>query len=303
MKFQFENTEMKKVAIPARIVDQMLSATTGGQLKVLLFLLRFDQLAHTSEEIASHCGMTAKEVEEAVSYWVREQILINEQGRLRLVSGTKTVLPRELPRVQPSTILEEASPDFQGMLKEIERLVGKPLNSLMASLFYNMQENLGFTPEMIVQLAAYCNSIDKFSYRYMETVAVDWYDEGIQSFEQAEAKIGSLEQSRALERRLQKAFGIATAFSKKQKEQIGEWLEKGLTEELILEAYNRCMDNKGQMSFPYMNKILQNWSEQGIQKVAEIKEEPALRTGRQEHKGLSELEKLVIGKMQGGEEG
>ena len=157
MKFQFENTEMKKVAIPARIVDQMLSATTGGQLKVLLFLLRFDQLAHTSEEIASHCGMTAKEVEEAVSYWVREQILINEQGRLRLVSGTKTVLPRELPRVQPSTILEEASPDFQGMLKEIERLVGKPLNSLMASLFYNMQENLGFTPEMIVQLAAYCN--------------------------------------------------------------------------------------------------------------------------------------------------
>lgn len=300
MKFQFENTEMKKVAIPARIVDQMLPTTTGAQLKVLLFLLRYDQLAHTAEEIAAHCGITAEEVEEAIRYWVREQVLVNEQGRLRLVSGTKTVLPRELPRVQPSTILAEASPDFQGMLKEIERMVGKPLNSMMVSLFYTMQENLGFSPEMIVQLAAYCNSIDKFSCRYMETVAVDWFDEGVVSFEQAEAKISKLEQSRDLERRLQRAFGIATAFSKKQKDQINEWIEKGLTEELILEAYNRCMDNKGQMSFPYMNKILQSWNEQGIKKVSEIKEEAAVRTGRQEHKGLSDLEKLVIGKMQGG---
>ena len=301
MKFQFENTEMKMVHLPARVVDQLLLTTTGAQLKVLLFLLRFDQLAHTAEEIAAHCGITAAEVEEAIHYWVREQVLINEKGHLRLISGVKTILPRELPRVQPSAILLESSPDFQGMLREIERLVGKPMNSLMASLFYNMQESLGFSLEMIVMLAAYCNRIDKFTYRYMETVAVDWYDEGVRTFEQAEAKISALEESRNLERRLQKAFGIATAFSKKQKEQIEEWIAKGLSEELILEAYNRCMDNKGQMSFPYMSKILENWHEKGIQRAADIKEDAAPKTGRQEHQGLSELEKKLIAKMQGGE--
>lgn len=302
MKFQFENTEMKMVHLPARIVDQLLLTTTGAQLKVLLFLLRYDQLAHTAEEIAAHCGISPEEVEEAVNYWCREQILLNEKGRLKLIGGVKTVLPRELPRVQPSAILAESSPDFQGMLKEIERMIGKPLNSLMASLFYNMQESLGFSPEMIVMLAAFCNRTDRFTYRYMETVAVDWYDEGIRTFEQAEAKISALEESQSLERRLQKAFGIATAFSKKQKEQIAAWVAMGMGEEMIIEAYNRCMDAKGQMGFPYMNKILQNWQEKGFKKVSDIREDASPKTGRQEHQGLSELEKKLIAKMQGGEQ-
>ena len=74
------------------------------------------------------------------------------------------------------------------------------------TLFYNMAADLHFSPEMIVLLAAYCNGIGKFSYRYMEAVAADWYDSGIQTFEQAERKIRQLEESRRLETRLKKAF-------------------------------------------------------------------------------------------------
>ena len=300
MKYQFEETRMQSIAVPTRVVDGLLGIATGAQLKVLLFLMRFDKLAHEVSEIAKFCNIPEEDVESAVDFWVKERIFVKEQGKLRLVGGTKTIQTKELPRVQPTIILEETTKDFRDLIGEIQRICGKPINSLTVSLFYNMAENLHFSPEMIVQLAAYCNSIGKFSYRYMEAVAAGWYDEGIDSFEKAEEKIRALEESRALENRLAKTFGIRTAFSSKQKETIAGWVALGLSEELIIEAYNRCMDRKNQMSFPYMNKILEEWANRGYKKVRDIEEQTKVDTGRQQHEGLSELERIAIERMQGG---
>lgn len=300
MKYQFEDTRMPCFAVPNRVADGLLHIATGAQLKVLLFLLRYDKLAHDSADIARHCNIGEEEVDAAVAFWIKENVFAREQGKLRLVAGVKTVRQKELPRVQPTLVLEETDADFQAMIAEIQRLTGKTMNAMMPSLFYNMAADLHFSPEMIVLLAAYCNGIGKFSYRYMEAVAADWYDSGIQTFEQAERKIRQLEESRRLETRLKKAFGVATNFSARQREQIERWTGMGLSEELIIEAYNRCMDHKGQMSFAYINKILEDWHKKGFKKPADIREEAVVSTGRRQHTGLSELEKMGIGMMQSG---
>jgi DnaD/phage-associated family protein len=301
MKYQFEDTRMPTVAVPARVVDGLLNIATGAQLKVLLFLLRYDKLAHDSASIASFCNLKPEEVDAAVEFWIKEKVFAKEQGKLRLISAIKTVQPKELPRVQPTIVLEETGEDFRGMIGEIQRITGKPMNSLMVSLFYNMAENLHFPPEMILQMVAYCISIEKFTYRYLETLAADWYDSGITTFEQAEEKISLLEQGRKLELRLARAFGVRTAFSAKQKETIAAWNGMGLSEELILEAYNRCMDSKGEMKFAYIDKILRNWHAQGWKKPGDIVDTKA-PVGRTPHTGLTDLEKMGIGMMQGGED-
>lgn len=302
MKYQFEDTRMQTVAVPARVVDGLIGIATAAQLKVLLFLLRYDKLAHDSASIASFCNLKEEEVDAAVEFWVKERIFAKEQGKLRLVSAVKTVQTKELPRVQPTIILEETDEDFRSLIGEIQRHTGKMLNSLMISLFFNLRENLHFSHEMILQLVAYCNGIDKFTYRYMETVATDWYDNGINTFELAEEKIRTLENNRKLEQRLARAFGVRTAFSAKQREAIAQWNGWGLTEELILEAYNRCMDNKGQMSFAYIGKILEEWNKLGWKKPGDIQDLTKQQsTGRVQHEGLSDLEKLAIARMQSGD--
>lgn len=296
MKYQFEDTRLPCFSVPNRVVDGLLNIATGAQLKVLLFLLRFPMAVETAD-IAKFCNLKPEEVDDAVQFWCKERIFVLEQGKLRLVAGTQTVLPRELPRVQPTIILEETGEDFKAMIAEIQRITGKTINSTMVSLFYMLAENMNFTPEAVVQLVAYCNSIGKFSHRYIEMVATDWHDNGINTFELVEQKIRQLEERHKLENRLKRAFGIATNFSAKQKEMIDTWNGMGLTEELMVEAYNRCMDTKGQMSFAYMNRILEKWAKLGYKKVADIREE--VNTGRQQHSGLSDLEKLGIGMMQG----
>ncbi len=299
MKYQFEDTRMQTVAVPARVVDGLIGIATAAQLKVLLFLLRYDKLAHDSASIATFCNLKEEEVDAAVDFWIKERVFAKEQGKLRLVSAVKTVQPKELPRVQPTIVLEETDEDFRGLIGEVQRISGKMINSTMVSLFYNMSQNLHFSNEMILQLVAYCISIDKFTYRYLETVAVDWYDSGINTFELAEEKIRTLENNRKLELRLARAFGVATAFSAKQKEAIAQWNGWGLTEELILEAYNRCMDNKGQMSFAYIGKILEEWNKMGWKKPSDIQDLTKQTTGRVQHEGLSDLEKMAIARMQG----
>ncbi len=289
---------MQYVSVPARAVDGLLHIATGAQLKVLLFLLRFDKMAHDCAEIAQFCNIKPEEVEPAIQFWVKERIFTLEQGKLRLVAGVKTVLPRELPRVQPTIILEETGEDFRAMIAEVQRITGKVINQPLLTVFYYMAEDLHFSHEMIVQLAAYCNSIDKFSSRYLESVAIDWYDHGINTFELAEQKIRELENYRKLENRLKRTFGIATNLSAKQREMLEGWIGMGLTEELIIEAYNRCMDAKGKMSFAYMNGILEKWSKLGYKKVADIRDE--VSTGRKQHTGLSELERIAIERMQSG---
>ena len=72
-----------------------------------------------------------------------------------------------------------------------------------------------------------------------------------------------------------------------------------MTEELILEAYNRCMDNKGQMSFAYIGKILEEWNKMGWKKPSDIQDLTKQATGRVQHEGLSDLEQLAIARMQG----
>lgn len=297
MKYQFEDTRMPCFSIPNRVVDGLLNIATGAQLKVLMYLLRYDKLAHETEDIARFCNVSPEEVESAIGFWVKENVFALEQGKLRLISAVKTVQPRELPRVQPTIMLEETGEDFRAMVGEIQRITGKVVNQPLLVVLYNMTENLHFSCEMVVQLAAYCSSIDKFSARYLETVAIDWFDNGINTFELAEQKIRQLEDTRNLQNRLKRAFGITTNFSAKQREMLDNWVGMGLTEELIIEAYNRCMDNKGQMSFAYMNKILESWGKLGYKKVTDIREQ--VNTGRQQHTGLSELEKLSIGMMQG----
>ena len=122
MKYQFEETRMQSVAVPTRVVDGLLGIATGAQLKVLLFLMRFDKLAHDGASIAKFCNISEEDVESAIDFWVKERIFVKEQGKLRLVSGTKTIQPKELPRVQPTIILEETSKDFRDMIADIQRL-------------------------------------------------------------------------------------------------------------------------------------------------------------------------------------
>ena len=57
--------------------------------------------------------------------------------------------------------------------------------------------------------------------------------------------------------------------TKNQRRYFDAWAH--LSDELIRYAYEAMIDTIGKVSFPYMNKILENWQDQGWKSVEEVK--------------------------------
>ena len=76
-----------------------------------------------------------------------------------------------------------------------------------------------------------------------------------------------------------------------EKRYMKQWLEMGFDEETIGLAYERSCLHTGGLAWPYMNKILTSWHEQGLHTAQEIRGErkPTVPKGASGELGDAEL--------------
>ena len=92
------------------------------------------------------------------------------------------------------------------------------------------------------------------------------HDNGITSHKQAEQYIKDSTKRYDIEKHIKNCFGIQNrVLSLNERKYIYKWVfEYKFEINVIKIAYNKCVDATGKMSFPYIEKILQNWKELGI---------------------------------------
>ena len=118
-------------------------------------------------------------------------------------------------------------------------------------------------------LIEYCVSRGKKSVRYIESVAINWYQQGITSVQEAK------EQSTLYSQNvfpIMKAFGISNRDpGSAELDYIKKWNSLGLGTDIIIEACSRTLLATHQASFPYANKILEDWKRLGVRSTSDIK--------------------------------
>ena len=157
------------------------------------------------------------------------------------------------------------------LFETYEKLAGRPPRHAEQQTLMVLVEELGLPCEVTMMLVEYCFNIDKATPAYMKAVARDWIDNGIDDIPKAEERIKILGNRFTAESRLHKKFGMTSAFSAKQKTMIAEWIDLGLSDALIDEAYDITLNSTGKLSFPYMDKILRSWKSEGITDPSQIK--------------------------------
>ena len=109
----------------------------------------------------------------------------------------------------------------------------------------------------------------KKSVRYIESVAINWYQQGITSVQEAK------EQSTLYSQNvfpIMKAFGISNRDpGSAELDYIKKWNSLGLGTDIIIEACSRTLLATHQASFPYANKILEDWKRLGVRSTSDIK--------------------------------
>lgn len=308
-------------AVPGALVDRYIKAADGDQLKVILWLLRNSGRTYSAEEIAEAVGIRAQNAENAVGYWVQNGLLQQQDGALTtaLLPAAQETEPAKAPEAPPMRpaaaprrmlrpdgvyISErvETSPPIRRLVEESEAMLGKTLSPALSGTLIQAHEDYGLPCEVILMLVAYANKIGRANTSYIESTVRNWADSNILSIEAAEEKLRELDETAVAWKRCERAFGMTSrrAPSKNESQYAHRWVcEWNMPDELLNEAYNRCVDNTGKVNMKYIHAILESWHNAGIRTLKDAIDEKLAAEARREQKrgpsyDLEEYEKYDI---------
>lgn len=277
-----QNTEFK---VASDVIDRHIKIASGIYFKVLLAILRNDRNKISSDELGESIGISPEEIEEAAGYWIRSRVLPEsvvlkdietpdgedgaDKAAKREPGGAVTLSAKEISQLAKSN--SEVSFLFSG----VESLLARPVTATEQKVLVSVYEWVGLPADVILMLFDYCLSIGKKSIRYIEKVAISWADEGITTHELAEEKIKALKENDELSAEIKSAFGIyGRNLTAAEKKYITKWFESlKLPLDMVTYANEITVNNTGKISFAYINKILESWSEKGFKTLEEAKAE------------------------------
>ncbi len=184
------------------------------------------------------------------------------------------IAPGERPAYSEQDVLSamDTDLDFRGLYGEVQRLLGRPLNTEELKILLSFVRYLGLPGDVISVLVCYCkdrarqrgNSRNP-SLRTIEKEAYAWAERGIDSIEEAAAFIQAQNVRHSRMCRLMDQLQIRGRNLTPAEERYAQsWLDMGMDESVIAIAYERTCLNTGGLNWAYMNKILQRWQEQGL---------------------------------------
>lgn len=224
---------------------------------------------------------------------------------LMLDDRVSHIAPGERPSYSERDVLQamDGDGDFRGLYGEVQRLLGRSLNTEELKILLGFVRYLGMTPELVSVLVCYCKdrarrkgSLRNPSLRTIEKEAYAWAERGIESVEDAAAFI---QKENVRNSRISRLMGLLQIHGRSltgaEERYAKAWLDMDLSEELISMAYERTCLNTGGLNWAYMNKILQRWHGQGLRTAEDVRtgdRKGSLPKGASGELGQAELEAI-----------
>ena len=306
MEYTVSASEWRNIfAVPVQVVDGHIRTCGALSLRALLILLRKGGTA-AEEEIAAELATDGAEVRDALRYWVNEGILTaSGQARPQQAAPVQAVpeavetAPAAVPKQKESRPRQELppkgvastyrgrptneqiaammakDPNIEFLFQAASEKLGKYLQLTDRSSLIYLYDWAGIPIDVILMVIQYCCSLGKRQMRYIERVALDWQDAGVNSLETAEEHIRSLEERSSWAGEVKSAFGIRDReLVEKEQAYVNKWYgeyHSGI--QLIRLAYERTIERIGKLSFPYVDSILKSWQEKKITTPQEAMQE------------------------------
>ena len=177
------------------------------------------------------------------------------------------IAPGERPNYSETDVLTAMDTDnsFRGLYGEVQRLLGRSLNTEELKILLGFVRYLGLPAEVICVLICYCKdrarqrgSLRNPSLRTIEKEAYAWAEQGIDTVEDAAAFIQSQNVRTSRLQQLMRILQIrGRGLTAAEERYAQSWLDMGFEDACIASAYERTCLNVGGLNWAYMNKILQ----------------------------------------------
>lgn len=272
--------------VPADLVDKYLKIASEYQLKALLFILRNGGQA-SSSQIAKALGQTAGDIDDLLELWTEEGILsadgqavvLKTEMKLAEPKAEKKVVKESLsaPRLTPADIInaQRDSSDIAFLLTEAQVILGRTISHAEQEMLVNMVNYYGLKAEVIMMILEFYRSEKErgksIGISYVNAMAKNWAEEGIDSVADAEAKLQDIAKSDRLWNEVIAITGIRHKRpTAKQREMIKDWFSDfDIT--MITLAADIMKENIPEPKLAYMNTIIKKWRKSGITSPSQVK--------------------------------
>lgn len=195
--------------------------------------------------------------------------------------------------------------DFRLLYGEVQRLLGRTLNTEELKILLSFVRYLGLPGEVVSVLVSYCRdrarqkgSLRNPSLRAIEKEAYHWAESGIDTLEEAAAYIHTRNQQNS---RIAHLMGLLQIRGRNltaaEERYANAWLAMGFEDGVITMAYEKTCLNTGGLSWPYMNKILTSWGSAGLLTVQQVKNGDRKGAAPAGQRQLDEDERAAIARM------
>lgn len=293
--FMLKNNALNFTPVSNVFLEKYMPKARGEFVKVYLLMLKYNISSEpgvNSSVLASTLNLLESDIMNALNYW-------NDEGVIKLVPIDKMnnfsieFLSLDEESVENSreniNILEALNnSETTDMLKDIEKILARPLSSKEMDIYLGWQRDFSFPSELILILIEYCSSKGKNNFRYIEKVAESWYDMNIKTVEEAQHHIKQNEDKWSKIRRILSYLGMNTSeVMKPQEEMLEKWLFiYKFNMDIIQKACDICFERLNRADFKYIDGILSKWNQNNIRTLEDIalKDKNTNKTNNKQYK-------------------
>lgn len=297
MKLHLKNRlETGITVVSNEFIDQYMAEANGEYIKVYLYLLRYDMQGVTVEAIADALNHTEADVRRALSYWQKAGVLSEEvlsPEPVEIQKKTKNLAAEEASAASDSRTggkaakkrnvctqkeIEKLSQDaeFSQLLYIAQKYLNKTFTPRECEVFVYLYGTLRMSAELLEYLVEYCAQNGHTSIRYIETVAINWYERKLLTVEEAKAYSRTFSKDSFA---VMKALGLTgRSPGDTEYEMMDRWFRSyGFTRELVVEACNRTLRTIHKPDFRYLDGIMKGWKNAGVATLRDVEELDRIR--------------------------
>ena len=288
-------------AVPTSVVDKHIKLAGAAQLKVLLWVLRNAGTDFTIDDMSKALSMHPMDAKDAMQYWIETGLIAKKddafypskaenknqhQNEPNINQNNKEAEKKEA--VKPPAVIRPLKPDpafvskrisensdLASLMQEAQIILGRPISNGDCSSLIMIHDYYGLPVDVIVMLLQYACEIQKPNMRYIEKVAASWAGEEIDNLQKAENKLIELDKTNRAWRKIEKIMGLDhRSPTSKETEMVKRWIyDWNYQEDMIREAYERCVNAKGKYIASYIDSIIKRWHNLKITTIAQAMEE------------------------------
>jgi len=267
-------------------VDKYMCEANGSFIKVYLYLLRHASNPELNiNDIANALNLMESDVIRAFKYWNKQGLIecnqlaekdfvlsVNDDFKENDSSLNQEEKPSVKTTTAPSAVNYKKSDintymrnneGIKHMFLISEQLLAKTLTDTDRKILFSFYDYLSMPIEVIFTLLEYCISIGKTNMRYIEKVAYTWADKGINTLSKASSYVKEENEINNTYKKYKNLFKITgRELTDSEEKFIREWVfDLKLSDEAIVNAYEKTVENTGKIAFKYMDAILKNHSD------------------------------------------